>query len=66
MAIELFERDKSRRRTINKEGEAELLFWAKGSDDDQAIVDHVLDNAPDEWADLLTRQQERDGTAHHA
>lgn len=52
MAIELFERDKSRRRTINKEGEAELLFWAKGSDDDQAIVDHVLDNAPDEWADL--------------
>jgi len=42
----------SRRRTINKNGSVELRFVARGSNNDQEIVNHALANIPGTYADL--------------
>lgn len=56
MAITMVERFTSRSRRINRQGEAELRFLVNGSDDDQAVTDHVLANAPATWADMPSQE----------
>jgi len=52
MPVTMVERYDSRTRTINKNGEVVLRHWAKGSTNDQDIVDHALANLPATYADL--------------
>lgn len=52
MPITMNERHNSPRREVDKKGRTELLYWAKGSTDDQAVLDHALDNLPSTYADM--------------
>jgi hypothetical protein len=56
MAITLHERYDSPRRTVDQNGEVETRHWAKGSDDDQEILDHALDHLPSVHSDLPRQQ----------
>jgi hypothetical protein len=56
MPITMVERFSSRSRRINRMGEAELRFLVNGSEDDQAVTDHVLANAPATWADMPSQE----------
>lgn len=52
MPITMRERHNSPRRSVNARGGAELRYWAKGSTDDQEILDHALANLPFTFADM--------------
>lgn len=52
MPITMNERHNSPRREVDKQGRTELLYWAKGSTDDQEMLEHALDNLPSTYADM--------------